>query len=158
MALNKREWDIKLIRHLAGLSELIIGKNYMNSKLRRWTGSDLYFQNWVSKRDLRRVHTSSYNIHLCWKDSTLQNLQAPEVIPRNRRVTIEIVASYLDINHGSVHEIIYEHAIYVSRELTENHNRNRFEIFKSRLDGYLFKDDEYFKRYSHSRGNFGQSL
>jgi hypothetical protein len=71
----------------------------------------------------------------------------------NRRVTIDEGAYHLLISHGSVHEIIHSRfgfhkvcARWVTKQLTEEHKRNRLTIFRSLLNRYRQEGDVFLRR------------
>jgi hypothetical protein len=71
----------------------------------------------------------------------------------NRRVTIDEMVYHLLISHGSVHEITHNRlgfrkvcARWVSKQLTEEHKRNRLAICRSLLNRYGQEGDAFLRR------------
>lgn len=79
--------------------------------------------------------------------------QAREMVLANRRVTIDNVASSLQISHGSAYKVIHDElnfhkicARWVPRELTAEHKRKRVEICQRLLDRYNNEGEEFLNR------------
>ncbi|KAF8785105.1 Histone-lysine N-methyltransferase SETMAR like protein [Argiope bruennichi] len=79
--------------------------------------------------------------------------QAREMVLANRRITIDEVASALNISHGSAHEIIHDElgfhkvcARWVPRQLTAEHKLIRVRVCQRLLSRFSNKGDAFLSR------------
>ena len=75
------------------------------------------------------------------------------MILENRRVTIDEVANYFEISHGSTYAIIHKRlgfrkvcARWVPKELTEEQKNNRVAICQRLLDRYANEGEAFLTR------------
>ena len=110
---------------------------------------------WIEK--LKTGRTSVKRAEKAGRPSTSTSkekiVQVQQMILTNRRITIDEIAQFLQINFGSAQEIIHKilgyntvFARWVPNRLTEEHKRRRMEICQTLLNRYNNEGEEFLSR------------